>query len=196
VNHVHELVSIAYLRVDTASLSSAEEPDITGRLVAAIKDVLNARSGPSWRSHYCVRDDPPVGRAGGRSRPRVDIEFERTSPLPRPQFQFEAKRLHSPSCVGRYLGSEGLQRFITKRYATNDEDAGMLGYVQNSDSQAWGLRLQQRMRSSMSQYQMRTIATPWPTQSIVANRGVRFHSVHARKTGADIAISHTLLRFY
>src|SRR5690242_1243645 len=77
VRHVHELIGMAYLRMTPSALKSAEEPDITGQLVASIKDVLNDRIGPSWRHHFCVRDDPPVGRKGGKSRPRVDIEFER-----------------------------------------------------------------------------------------------------------------------
>ena len=143
VNHVHALVRMGYQALATETLNTSEEPDITGQLVAAINDILSARSGPSWRSHFCVKDDPPVGRSGGRSRPRVDIEFERTSPMPRPHYQFEAKRLHSGHCIGRYLGDDGLRSFITQRYALGDAEAGMLGYVQAPDGATWATRIQQ-----------------------------------------------------
>lgn len=196
VKHVHALVEMGYHALTAGTLSSSEEPDITGQLVAAINDTLSARSGPSWRSHFCVKDDPPVGRVGGRSRPRVDIEFERTSPMPRPHYQFEAKRLHSSGCVGRYLGADGLQSFITQRYAPDDAEAGMLGYVQVPYAGAWAKKIQQRIRTAPSLYKMGTVVTPWPTKAISGNRGVRFHSAHSRNGAAVIAVSHTLLRFY
>ena len=195
-NHVHTLVEMGYQELAAETLNTAHEPDITGQLVAAINDILGSRSGPSWRSHYCVKDDPPVGRIGGRSRPRVDIEFERTSPMPRPHYQFEAKRLGSPGCVGRYLGSDGLRSFITQRYAAGDAEAGMLGYVQVPDSTIWATRIQQQLQTASSLYQMTTAVTPWSTQAIAGNRGVRFHSTHLRKRNVVIAVSHTLLRFY
>lgn len=196
ITRVHQLVAMGYEALDPKVLTSADETDITGQLVAAINDVLNARQGPAWRSHFAVKDDPPVGRKGGRARPRVDIEFERTSPSPRPHYQFEAKRLHSNRCIGRYLGAEGLRCFITKRYAAADLDAGMLGYVQKADNDAWAMRIQKRLLSSRADYQMRAVTTPWPTESLCSGAARRFHSTHIRKGTADIAVSHTLLRFY
>lgn len=196
VKHVHTLVEIGYRALAADKLCASEEPDITGQLVAAINDALSARSGPSWRSHYCVKDDPPVGRVGGRSRPRVDIELERTSPVPRPHYRFEAKRLHSGGCVGRYLGAEGLLNFITQRYARGDAEAGMLGYVQVPTAGEWATQIQKRLRRRASLYRMNAAEDPWPIKTIAGNRGVRFHSTHTRKGDGRIAVSHTLLRFY
>lgn len=194
--HVHSLIASAYRALNSASLHTNEETDITGRLVAAINDVLNSRGGPRWKSQFCVKDDPPVGRKGGRSRSRVDIEFERTSPLPRPHFRFEAKRLRSSKCVGLYLGAEGLRCFISRKYAGDDATAGMLGYVQVADVEQWKAKIQSRLRNSGADYQMRPIPAPWASETVIKDRAITFSSVHSRKRSADITISHTLLRFY
>ena len=71
----------------------------------------------------------------GKSRPRVDIEFERVVRGKRPRLRFEAKRLNSATghTVAKYLGEEGLGCFLSGKYPMMHAEAGMLGYVQGED---------------------------------------------------------------
>lgn len=195
VRHVHELIRAGYSSLDSERLQGADETDITGRLVAGVNQFLNKRGGPSWRIHFCVKDDPPVGAIGGRKRARVDIEFERTSPLPRPHFRFEAKRLHTRQCVSRYLGRNGLKCFTSKRYAADDDEAGMLAYVQTPADTHWRTQLQNALTKSPTKYRMRPAPNPWPVEPVNSG-GLSFSSIHTRRRGRDLKVVHTLLRFY
>ena len=52
---------------------------ITGKLVHAMRDAMADPQAPDWTTRYSIREDPPLNVPGrhGKSRPRVDIEFER-----------------------------------------------------------------------------------------------------------------------
>jgi len=61
---------------------------------------------------------------------------------PRPKYHFEAKRLRKPQSIKDYCGEDGLQCFLSSRYAQESDEAGMLGYVQCDNISTWVERLQ------------------------------------------------------
>jgi len=150
IAHVHQLLAAGYSRLDRSALRDQEEPAITGFLVREIRRYLEGPMAPPWAQAFTVHDDPPVEFPGtaGRSRPRVDIELERVQPGPRPRFQFEAKRLCRKGSIGEYFGKDGLQNFLSGRYAGEHEDAGMLGYVQVQPVQDWVEKVRLRMEET------------------------------------------------
>ena len=110
-----------------------EETSITGFLAEAIKARFRKFDLDNWCKYYSLYDDPPVrseGRSGIR-RPRADLIIESTCEG-RPEYVFEAKRLKKREHpVSGYTGSEGMGCFISGKYASRYDEAGMLGYVQS-----------------------------------------------------------------
>jgi hypothetical protein len=137
------LVFRAHGALDAHSLSTAQEPHITGELVQSARTLMESDDAEAWMYHMVVLDDPPQTLAGraGKKRPRIDIEFERTGHGPRPRFHIEAKRLYRSDSVNEYFGLSGLQMFINGEYAGRWPSAGMLGYVQSETCDAWLRRL-------------------------------------------------------
>ena len=65
----------------------------------------------------------------------------------RPEFCFEAKRLHRRKAVGsRYTDAGGMGCFISGRYASRYAEAAMIGYVQTDTLERWHKELQERVR--------------------------------------------------
>jgi hypothetical protein len=115
-------------------------------LVRGIQQVIESDDAEDWMPSFEVHDDPPQNVAGrlGRSRPRVDIEFRRSSGRGgRLRFHIEAKRLYRSDSVKEYFGSDGLGCFIDGRYGIHETAGGMLGYVQTLTSNEWLGRLKQ-----------------------------------------------------
>ena len=193
VRRVHQLIAAGHSRLEWTNLRDQEEPTITGLLVKEMRQYIESSRAPSWAATLAVHDDPPIEYAGkvGRARPRVDIEFERIQPGPRPRFQFEAKRLNRAESVGEYLGKDGMGSFLSGRYAAKHGEAGMLGYVQLQPAQTWIVKIQRRMEESRKAlyldmegdiWQLRT--DPWFENS--------YSSFH-RRPGRPIRIHHIFL---
>ena len=135
VRKCHRLVGQAYLCLDRASLQAAEETEITGELARNMEELLDRIPPPRGMRNLVVLDDPPqnTGKRRGRKRLRVDIEVRAIQIGPKPRFRFEAKRLTSKRSVAKYLGKDGLQMYILGEYAAEQDEAGMLGYVQTGE---------------------------------------------------------------
>ncbi len=116
-----------------------EEPSITGFLAKAINDRIDAFNRDDWCKYYSVHDNPPVETEGrsGKRRPQADLIIKSTS-KGGPQYVFEAKPLKkSKHPVSRYTGSDGMGCFISGKYASRYDEAGMLGYVQSDWLAEW-----------------------------------------------------------
>jgi len=140
VRRCHTLIARGYGRLKAASLRTAQETVITGELVREIRNVLQEQNAPGWMAHFYVADDPPQNASGrlGKSRRRVDIEFERGGRRGvRPRLHFEAKRLCNASSVSAYLSEDGLRLFVAGECAAAQDVGGMLGYVQLDTSAQW-----------------------------------------------------------
>jgi hypothetical protein len=196
----HALRSIAegYARMDHAFFADAEEPAITGELVARMRDFLESGGdGPAWRGYYSIHDDPPLNVVGklGKSRPRVDIEFERVTVGKRPRLRFEAKRLDSATrhTVRVYLGDEGLGCFLSGKYPTTHAEAGMLGYVQSDDEPTWAKRISSALERDGGMYGV--VAPAFGRRHAPGGPPHTFVSHHDTRAAPHVTIFHVLLRF-
>ena len=137
---VFELLRRGYERLDSLAFKDSDEEDITGEFVREIRNVTEDRSSPSWTHCYAIHDDPRINALGrlGKRRLKLDIEFERTGAGKHPCYPFEAKRLSSHThAIGKYLGPDGLGQFLSGNYASEQDEAGMLGYVQSETPSDW-----------------------------------------------------------
>lgn len=196
--HTLRLIAEGYARMDKARFADEQEPAITGALVERMRVYAEEDAhAPSWCAHYSIHDDPPlnVGQKLGKSRPRVDIEFERVASGKRPRLRFEAKRLNSATghTVSMYLGKDGLGCFLSGKYPTTHAEAGMLGYVQSDDEDAWAGKISDTLSRDRKVYAVEEPAFCRQTPSIgVPHTYVsHHHTTHAPHT----TVYHVLLRF-
>ena len=195
--HAHMLIGMGYRQLSAEAYASSEEPAITGELVRGIREVLECDSSPPWVEHYSIHDDPPLNVPGqhGRSRPRVDIEFERVNRGPRPRLRFEAKRLGKRHGVGPYLGADGLGCFTSGRYPLTHPEAGMIGYIQSDDESAWAAKIEAALRQDPVRYAT-TDNNVWAYYWITSQLTHTYRSQHrCQVLQEDMQIFHTLLLF-
>lgn len=141
---VHRVLAVGFRRLVAATrLLAKEETAITGLLVDQMRALVQGRDCPKGAEHFAIHDDrPESGEAvEGRRRPRIDIVVERTGKGRWPQFHVEAKRLNRPDSVAEYIGNDGVGCFLSGKYAKDEPDAGMLGYIQQGTPQTWATRL-------------------------------------------------------
>jgi hypothetical protein len=121
----------------------------------------------------------------------VDIELERIQPGLRPRFQFEAKRLYRKWSIDEYVGKDGLQNFLSGRYAAEHADAGMLGYVQVQPVQKWIGKIQHRMEDQSREFFIEAREDAWRPRAD-SEFEHSFSSLH-RRPGGPVQIHHTFL---
>ena len=197
VRKCHRLVGLAYVTLDRAPLRTAEETEITGELVLAMEELLDRIPPPRGMRNLVVLDDPPqnTGSRRGRKRLRVDIEVRAIEVGPKPRFGFEAKRLTSDRSVAAYLGKDGLQMYIRGEYAAEQDDAGMLGYVQTGEPMVWAAELEARLRGKPAEHAV-CARGEWSSCSLAAETPFTYRSVHDRLSiGRPMVVFHTLLDF-
>jgi len=160
--------------------------------------VLSERA-KSWMPFFSVHDDPPVndGRRKGKQRKRVDLRIDSAHSTPRARYRFEAKRLGKGHPVTIYLGSEGLGCFLRGDYAREEDEAGMLGYVQFGDLESWGRKIGDELATTSSSYNVDP-AFPFSAHKMWGTESLKtYRSQHIRSTvGRSILILHTLLKFH
>lgn len=199
IRHIHVLIQMGYARLEPSQLKTSEEPAITGKLRAAIREAMGDQTAPSWADRYFVQEEEPIStnRREGKRRRRVDIEFERGQRGPRPRFQFEAKRLRNDRSVGEYLGEDGIGCFLAgdDAYAQAQDEAGMLGYVQTYDECAWAAKIQARLGRNPTQYHLRGDGK-WKRCRISSGPKHTYRTRHDRsKPPRPITVFHVLLKF-
>lgn len=145
--HSHDLLTIGY-REALPQIHSGpdEETDITGYICTGLKKWL--RENPGKYDGFDVHDDPPLELAGktGKRRPRADIIITYAAGI-RPEFCFEAKRLHRTRAISaHYTNDGGMGCFISGRYASSYVEAAMIGYVQTDTPGRWHSELQERVQ--------------------------------------------------
>jgi hypothetical protein len=141
--HCHRFLAIGYQRALPRILDERdEEPDITGYICEAIKDWFLAN--PTESFGFFVVDDPILSgnKRVGKDRFKTDIIISYATGS-RPEFFFEAKRLHRTKAIAsRYSGEGGMGCFINGRYASQWNEAAMIGYVQSDSLEYWHEALQ------------------------------------------------------
>jgi hypothetical protein len=197
VRHCHQLLASGYKELQPTAFQHQEEPAITGELVRAMKCVQQRRDAPRWMIYLHIADDPPVNSPGrlGKRRRRVDIEFERPLRGRRPRFQCEAKRLYQTDSIAKYLGSDGLGRFLVGDYSRADDAAGMLGYVQTRGCIEWSSDLRVALEEGRLPFEIAS-SEPFAEVNLDAKPLATWRSEHHRTAvGHPIAIYHSLLLF-
>lgn len=198
VKKCHTLIALGYARLNAPSLRAAQETVITGELVKEIKTVLQNDDAPRWMAHFYVADDPPQNAPGrlGKSRRRVDIEFERGGGRGiRPRLHFEAKRLYNTSSVGAYLGEEGLRLFVLGEYAAMQDVGGMIGYVQLEEPTEWVNKIGEALSADPVRFGIRLPPGLLPAVLTAALELVAVSHHDRVAIGRPILIYHTFLRF-
>ncbi|MCB1032820.1 MAG: hypothetical protein KDD47_03185 [Acidobacteria bacterium] len=185
--------------MDKRAFAEKQEPVITGELVREMRGYLESGpDAPDWATHYSIHDDPPLNAGGrqGKSRFRVDIEFERVGTGPRPRLQFEAKRLNSSTnhTVAGYLGVDGLGCFLSGRYPLTHGEAGMLGYVQSETEESWAEQIGARLDAEAEAFG--TVPPSLAAKRIATGLDHTWISQHRRGLELDLMlVHHVLLRF-
>jgi len=197
IRNCHRWLAVAYAKLDVRSLSSAQEPAVTGELVRAMKEARAQAEAPMWMIRMYVADDPPVNAPGrlGKRRRRIDIEFERSERGFTFHFLCEAKRLYRGDSVAEYLGTEGLGRFLAGEYARDEGVGGMLGYVQSEGVGEWMTRLKAALTNEHARYHV-TSDGGLEIAALLPELPQIHTSKHERlAVGPPILIFHTLLVF-
>lgn len=198
VNRVHEVLEGGYRKLNPATYAKEEEPAITGELRKAMNGYLRDVSAPDWADYFSVHDDPPVddGINKGKRRNRIDIRVDSSTPRPGACFSFEAKRLARGFTVAKYLGDQGLGSFLCGEYARDENDAGMLGYMQDDSAAYWSGAIVAAIRKNPAAHGV-TGTEWWKPHVFGAGPRHVFVSAHARAAvGRPITVYHTLLVFH
>jgi hypothetical protein len=184
--------------MNVVQFRASEEPDISGELVHAMRQVCDDPKSEDWVSFFDPHDDPAVHDAvrKGKKRRRVDIRVDSLEDRPRQRFSFEAKRLHNNRSVKAYLGRKGLGCFLWGDYARDEDTAGMLGYVQSGNPRDWAEKIEATLAKSPDSYGVLK-TSPWQQQTLVAGLQHTYRSGHGRKKlPRPIEVYHTLLTFH
>lgn len=194
--HAVMLIWLGHQQLDASSFASTDEDVITEKLVAAMKRVQTDETSPPWVDHYQVHEQRPqnVGDKHGKSRPKMDIEFECHRRGLRPHLGFEAKRLRQSGGLRDYLGAEGLAAFLSGYYPTTHSEAGMLGYVQDASVSEWATRIEQELVKSRDTH---LIADDGDWQKIDDQPSMPWNLTrHTDVSSKQLQVIHVLLPFY
>jgi hypothetical protein len=193
----HRLIARGYARLTPARHTRTVEEELTEHLAVAIDDAIMEANSPSWMHKYHVADDVHVRHAKrkGKKRPRVDIEIINVKSRLRPRFHFEAKRLGKNNGVGKYVGRSGLGCILSGEYASQTDDAGMLGYIQKDTCADWAPKIEKKLHANRAEYQV-VAGSNWESKSPTPELTDVYRSQHERPSVTrPIDVYHTLLLF-
>lgn len=196
LRHSHALIQLGYDRLNAGSYAASAEEDITGELLNAMRIVLEDRDAPSWAKHFWAEEEERVHDAVrlGKHRLRIDIVIRRHQAGPRPSFRIEAKRLTNSKSRRAYLGTDGLGCYLEGSYATDDQIAGMLGYVQQGTIDEHAGELERILGTESGRYCVAENGQ-WAIHDIAENLPT-YRSIHVRKSPlGEITILHSFLSF-
>lgn len=195
--HIHTLLAWGYADSRNRVQAKHDEPAITGFIAEAIQDRLDAPDSPLWCDQIAIKDDHPIPSGGrtGRKRLRPDLIFESMDRRPRPMYHFEAKRLRNQRSIDTYLGEDGLQCFLSGRYAHESDEAGMLGYIQCDNIGLWVDKLQLAIDQNFQGKNELLLLSPQRNIQVVDAFPQEWMSIHDRNMGKSIFIHHILLDY-
>ena len=203
VQNVHRLLGMGYEKVRQAfagdALRRKEEPEITGRMVENMAEVIEACDSPDWVKDYQVQEDVRLDYDGkeGIRRPYVDIVVVLRAPSgPWQRFHFEAKNIKSTDSLSTYLSNAGLGRLLRGYYARGHEHAGMLGYVQVGVCDDWATEVKNVLGQCRNDFGLPPRGEYWSKRSDVPALSSLYTSSHPRAKDCPKQIHHTFLLCY
>ncbi len=126
---------------------------------------------------------------------KVDIIIEGTVKprhKPRPWYTFEAKRLCRPSHpISKYVGQEGILRFVQGRYAANCPEVAMLGYIQTDTASHWLAELTKHFENDSAN--QLSITQTLSQVTIHPDLTDEWSSNHKRTNGTPLTVFHLFL---
>lgn len=182
--------------------TARDEYDITGFLADAMDRRINNPLTPERFSLYSVHNERPVSPNAevGKARPRLDIQIEHCGVRPKRYYTFEAKRLRNDArasasdSLSRYLGNEGVGRFIAGKYKGEGLEAVLLGCIQAHNAEFWlGLFTRAFAEDASSGRNRLNIIQQLQRCHIIAELPDEASSVHRRVSGSTIRLLHILL---
>lgn len=189
--HCHRFLAIGYQEALSRIHSEPdEETDITGYICEALKDWF--RSHPSESIGFDIHDDPPLKQFGktGKRRSRTDIIITFAAGN-RPEFFFEAKRLHRKKApVARYIDAGGMGCFISGRYARTYAEAAMIGYIQTDTADIWDTELRTRIQAESHALKLERCETAVNFSHAFP---LEWASIHSRENLEEVRLFHILL---
>lgn len=181
----------------TAADKSGKEDFITGRLAAAMKREKKARQ-LAFSIHFQVI---PLA-ADGPVAARIDFKFLAGFDEDA-YFAYEAKRLRIPRATKldlntqSYVGSEGMVRFVTGKYAPGQFHGAMLGYVIDGNVEAAMLAVKSLIRSSSSSLKLIS-GTEWEKSRFLTAAANIFQTRHRQSLkagkGGQFILQHIFLQ--
>jgi len=193
VTHVHILLWMGYSRLKRSTLPNLDEPAISGLICESIEAVFDDAKSPDWVDDYEIHDDPPVHDRErlGKYRRRVDIKLNSRRSRPRLRFCFEAKPLGNGNSVSKYLGKDGLGRFLDGSYSSDQAIGGMIAYVQVEDCDGWCAKIAAKLDTEAHKLGRGGM---WTLATITNDLPHTYRTKHNRaKRLTNITIFHTLL---
>lgn len=192
----HQLLAWGYLDAKPDITAEQEETEITGLITEAIRsrlDYLEDKDLPRFGRYYIGEDVPFSNESRiGKKRMRLDIVIESSNGKPRPRYVFEAKRLRKSSHeIGKYLGDEGLIRFIRDIYAPECPEVAMVGYVQTDAISHWAEKISHKFKKDSSG--RFKVEAHLIKECIVSDLPDSWKSTHTRISGTDLTVFHLLL---
>lgn len=189
--HCHRFLAIGYRQALPRIQSEPDqEPDITGYICEAIDKWFHEHSEESFL--FFIKDDPFLSGGGrtGKRRLKTDIIISYAAGE-RPEFFFEAKRLHHTKAIAsRYIREAGMGRFISGRYASHCHEAAMVGYVQTDTAERWQVTLQSSVEQQWDDLQLDRIIK---SVSFEESFPLEWISCHRRSSLPALSLFHIVL---
>jgi hypothetical protein len=198
----HQLLAWGYADVRVKLSAAQDEYEITGLLADGIDARINSLSTPFHFTLYAIHNERPITRGGrlGKKRPRIDIQIERCGIRPKRFFTFEAKRLRNDAVcdVARsmrdYLGTDGIGRYLTGYYASDDDEAAMIGCVQALNCNFWLEEIRNAFgKDAANGGVLYGVLKAPAVAGVIAEFPEEQVSNHKRSSGLPIQIFHLLL---
>lgn len=154
-------------------IENGEEPPITKEIYKYIRK--SSSISTEVEKHIIIVKYNPTEVEDERER-KPDLEFIIAGCF---RIFFEAKRIYKAGSCSIYCGKDGLGRFLSGYYSSEDIDGGMIAYVQKGD---------------ILEVQEKIIGMVRNKGCINLNRAIgndfTFLSVHKRRSNDDIKIYH------
>ena len=188
---VFQLIAWGYQIVVQEIRQKHLEEDITGLIRKGIKEKLDEDLPPRFQCYFAGNEDPvddDDDGSLGKKRPRVDILIESGRSRPRKRYRLEAKRCaRRTNTISWY--AEGITAFLTRLYARDSPEGGLLGLMQSDDTKYWKEELSTKLKNDVSL----SCQSPLADVDLTPDLAEMTVSVHQRNDGSPIDLYHAFL---
>jgi hypothetical protein len=198
----HQLLSWGYSDIRSQLAIAKDEYEITGLLADGMEARIDSPATPERFMYYSVHNERPIspGDELGKQRPKLDIQIQRNNVRPKPHFTFEAKRLRDDGICSindtmrKYLGGEGIGRFLIDYYSAESMEAAMLGCIQAHDAEFWFEKVSLAFDAdTINGGVLYALTSPLEYAHVIADFPDERMSGHMRNSGSEIKLFHLFI---